>query len=77
MDDLGLKLDELSLSSNGGSGDFAEGKRCYFKSDEQTNLLIGNIERMRLDSNYSDLVIVIDDHRFPCHKVKLDKKMLP
>jgi len=71
MDDLGLKLDELSLSSNGGSGDFAEGKRCYFKSDEQTNLLIGNIERMRLDSNYSDLVIVIDDHRFPCHKIIL------
>lgn len=52
------------------SGDAKESK-CKLSSPEHRDQLIANLERMRLDSSYSDVVIIIDDYKFPCHKVIL------
>ncbi|XP_005106423.1 kelch-like protein 24 [Aplysia californica] len=69
-------MDDLSISSNscgggGGCGDSIKDTKCRLSSGEHTALLIANIERMRADTSYSDLVIAIDDLKFPCHKVIL------
>ncbi|BFZ08843.1 hypothetical protein BsWGS_11883 [Bradybaena similaris] len=59
-------MDSLNL----GSGD-GKDQRCKLKSQEHTEQLILNIDCMRLDASYCDIVIIIDDHKFPCHKVVL------
>ena len=40
-----------------------------FISGEHTDQLINNIERLRLETGYTDLTICIENQRFPCHKV--------
>ena len=40
-----------------------------FISSDHTEQLIDNIERLRLDTGYTDLTISIDGQLFPCHKV--------
>ena len=63
-------MEDLILTNiGGGNGDFGQEAKCQFNSEDQTALLISNIERMRCDTSYSDLVMLIDDHKFPCHKV--------
>lgn len=58
------RMDNVST----GSGDGKDMRR-QLKSPEHTEQLIANIDSMRLDASYSDVVISIDDHKFPCHKV--------
>ncbi|GFR95514.1 kelch-like protein 29 [Elysia marginata] len=63
-------MEDTSLTSSTGSGDAKEFK-CKLSSPEHRDQLIANLERMRIDSSYSDVVIIIDDYKFPCHKVIL------
>ncbi|XP_059151051.1 kelch-like protein 24 [Physella acuta] len=63
-------MDNISLESSTGSGDGKE-SNCQLTSQDHTKQLIVNIDQMRTDSSYSDIVIIIEDYRFPCHKVIL------
>ncbi|KAI8771838.1 kelch-like protein 24 [Biomphalaria glabrata] len=66
-----MSMDNASLGyADAATGDSKEAV-CQLSSLDHTKQLIANIEQMRLDSNYSDVTIIIDDIQFPCHKVIL------
>ena len=51
------------------------GSDSSFISNEHTDQLIDNIERLRLETGYTDLTICIEHQRFPCHKVGMNQHL--
>ncbi|XP_046561072.1 LOW QUALITY PROTEIN: kelch-like protein 24 [Haliotis rubra] len=62
------------MMSGEGGGDAhvaEEDTQSSYHSQEQTVFLIDNMQKLRLDSSYTDIVISIEGCKFPCHKIVL------